>query len=927
MEEDNSRVISKIETLQECTTAALADIRKDISILTEILKENVDVMLLPGSRVHSSQHSEVQTCNVVPNEPENDEMGAVAMEELMAPSLPACWPTSLAPREFPSLPPKCTVRCRKNQALGSFDYGPMPTMITTASNRTGGSLSLVSVVLDPNSHFHTAWSVLNLLMLAHDLILTPFVVAWDVPLEGFLDKVALASCLFWTLDMLIKSCTGYSVGHHLERRLVRVSFRYVRTWFVPDALMVTCDWMSVTILRDSHSSTAALTLVRSVKLGKLLRLTCLFRMAKLKQVIGAAMANSFLDAHRGLLRWLTFFGASLWLNHLISCCWFAIGRWAPSDTGRRWVDTSREVDVNGEPLDFLAYGRWYQYITSMHWSVAQFTLGSIDYPCYNSFERGFNMVCLVLGLIFGSTLVSMLSASMVDYQLSRQEQTRKLVQLRRFLRQNKISEITAASVQQQATQRLGNHEKIKEQDVQILTQISSSLRTDLRFEMFEPHLCSHPLFRLWVNMDVNLARRLCTEFLEYTFFRPQDDLFTAGTNTGKCYFLAVGHLTYTQEPESSPVDATEVVSVEDGSWLSEASLWSEWIHIGTAKASTTCEVLVIPFEAVAMVVQRPGEVSEITHVYSKQFYSSVTTTLEPKSAAWPSDLHVPLTDFGDLVMSMDPELQKAIGMNAITHSKVTGLRLGRARPNLAKLRQEISASKSSVTLDAAGQLERVVCVVVLRLQREDGRVLAELGKSQESKEAFIPCCQLPGVKQELGERATETLQRLFDKLRLADHSVTVLHTERTMQCKQSRELGVRTKYLRTVVQARIEEEDIGLPLMLRRLSHSVTRWPSCNRLPTDYQASRTPTPARSSVGTVYSSGASQDKPCSSDYLGNPVYSARSRDKQTVYSWLPQQHFEHLSSSVGDKELAAWLESLKGCTVAEESSVEVEQVCL
>merc|ERR1712232_363004 len=99
-----------------------------------------------------------------------------------------------------------------------------------------------------------------------------------------------------------------------------------------------------------------------------------------------------------------------------SCMWFAIGNDGFTDTEDRWVHAETSHMQSNTYFDASML---YQYITSAHWAAAQITLGANDIACTNSYERVFNILGLLIGLCLGCTLVSSLSASMINVHLMR----------------------------------------------------------------------------------------------------------------------------------------------------------------------------------------------------------------------------------------------------------------------------------------------------------------------------------------------------------------------------------------------------------------------------------------------------------------------------------------------------------------------------
>jgi hypothetical protein len=98
----------------------------------------------------------------------------------------------------------------------------------------------------------------------------------------------------------------------------------------------------------------------------------------------------------------------------------------------------------------------YTNVTTFHWAVAQLTLGSIEIVCANSIERIYNVFCMLIGLLFGSALISSLSATMVEIQTARKDQTQKLRVLRHYyMRENPIEAKLSNFVMRQVAKRVG----------------------------------------------------------------------------------------------------------------------------------------------------------------------------------------------------------------------------------------------------------------------------------------------------------------------------------------------------------------------------------------------------------------------------------------------------------------------------------------
>lgn len=835
-----------------------------------------------------------------------------AGDRFVAPTLPLSWPTVICAREdFLAFPPPerlslmrgaSTISTpipsaaiqererRRTNAVAILGTGSGATSRTSwtffsswrEEDRSQGVLC--NFVIRPNSVLRAALDLLSCLVLLYDLTANPIILAWELPLAGRLFALALTSCTFWTLEMCANTITGFERGSRTELHAKEVSLHYLRTWCIFDFLMTSADWLCLWLLRLGHAGfISATVLLMLPKLGRVFRLVRKWPSMKFVRVAEDLTEGLLSELQRTCLRMLMMLCGTLWLNHLMCCAWIAVGRSAHTDTGMRWVD-----GVNGGvSLDFLEANFGYQYSTAFHWSMAQLVSGEIEISCANTAERMFNILCLLVGLLFSSTLVSSLSASMVEMQMRMRESRTKLMRLRRYLRENKVNRITALRVQQQAVDRLGRKQKLIEKDVQVIQLLSSTLKGALRFEICRPYMIKHPLFRLWIGMDMGMVKRVCTEAAEISYLRPQDDLFTAGSSTDKAYYIISGGVMYIQDPESAPVKEVERMEVGAESWLAEASLWSHWTHVGTAEAIITTQVMHLSAEGLARTLRRHQGIHEIALEYCKHFHRRIVSA-KPPDAPWPTDLMVPFTDFGDLVTSMDKDVQVTIGLSALdqVQQQMSGWAwLPRLPTGIEKLREEVEKGKSVVMMNGNNELERVVSVVALRAEDDDGRVFAQLGKLTAEGAPEEVACQLPGGKQQQGELTTEALQRILQaKLEPLADKVEILGTERLVEWNMSRGVGLKTKYLRTVCSARLQTP---FPL---------------NVIPV--QAIK--------AGPPYLQAASATQDLSgirSPLATRTAYAVAERDHENLYAWLRPDELEHLSSPAGEADLSWWLGEL------------------
>lgn len=72
-------------------------------------------------------------------------------------------------------------------------------------------------ILNPASKQVLAYDLLSSIVLLHDFVVIPYMLAWDIPLEGWFNTASIISCLFWTGDIFISFVTGCcSLSFHVS---------------------------------------------------------------------------------------------------------------------------------------------------------------------------------------------------------------------------------------------------------------------------------------------------------------------------------------------------------------------------------------------------------------------------------------------------------------------------------------------------------------------------------------------------------------------------------------------------------------------------------------------------------------------------------------------------------------------------------------
>jgi len=713
-------------------------------------------------------------------------------------------------------------------------------------------------IQDPDSKYTTAFDLLSIVALANDIVITPYLLAWDIYPDAWLKVLAVFAAFYWTISIPVQFRIGFYQAGELKLHPKEIAKHYLMSSFLQDLILVIIDWLVVFTF-----GTASLV-IRIARLCKLLRLPHLRKMTeRLLQVT--------LPQYRLTVRMLGVFFGTVVFTHLMCCCWYATGRRQHTDTGLRWadgifetVDSIHEARLHGQ--DLVSVNNAFRYLTSFHWTLAQITLGAMSIEPTNSFERFFCIVLLLTGMVFSATIVSIVSSQTMEYVAMRQDQNEKVTLMRRFLEQNHIEHSLQARVMKQLNQRMSKRQVLlSEGEVTALRLLSTSLRSSLLYEARIPHLSSHALFQQWMRIEPGAIRILCEKCVELICFKTEDTVFVAGVPAQFAYVVGRGNLRYTQEPETSLEGSFKVTNTSQGAWICEAALWCHWIHVGKLEVDSPSQLLCVNIDSFVNMLSRFPPVGYLTRSYARAFHVRVVSA-KPPFSSWPNDLKIPHTDASDL---MSPD----VGVDMLQRAHREG-RLGdMSDDDLQALFNELRAEKCAIQADDAGDIQRIVAVVSVRLTREDDdRVLFEVGTYDENKAKLKANCTYPGKKRARGELPGQTFDNIKEE-QLAPFrwGMELQAAEELVEVKTG-SFGLLTRYLKTEHKATLKSEFAEPPTARARQNKEET---------------------------------ALSPPVDSD-----IYVVQCQDKVRLFAWLTIEEYEWFSrESDGQKALQDWVQSV------------------
>jgi len=256
----------------------------------------------------------------------------------------------------------------------------------------------------------------------------------------------------------------------------------------------------------------------------------------------------------------------------------------------------------------------HQYLTSLHWSLTQFTPATIEIHPMNERERLFATFTVLFGLLAFSTFLSNITSKMSILRSKYYEHQQNEDLLWRYFSENKVSvelgrcilDIHSAKMREQSR-------RLHEKDIAILEDLPYHLGKQLHLEVYDSLVSSHPLLWRWRHIDTSSFAQMCHMLMSEHDLLSKQDLFMKGDHCTRMYFIISGNLSY--------IRGQVIVPVHKGDWVSEAALWlPSWEHRGRLAASSVCDIVGMESGASRIMVQSSSmKAADFVRVYAAHF--------------------------------------------------------------------------------------------------------------------------------------------------------------------------------------------------------------------------------------------------------------------------------------------------------------------
>jgi len=476
-------------------------------------------------------------------------------------------------------------------------------------------------MVHPNSAKRMVWDLISMSLLAYDIMVIPFVGAFEPPASSFLVGMTWSTLIFWTADMPLSALTGYQKGKEVILEPAMTLRHYCRTWFFLDTIIVALDFLMLFLFGSEANVDAndgsAFRLGRTLRTLRFVRTLRLVRVLKLKRIVQAIQDSINTEAVSivfGVCKIILFLVIA---NHIVACGWYSVAFFAVDSQGRSWVT---EAGMHERSIV-------YRYMTSLHWSLTQFTPASMEVVPENSGERVYTVLVIIFAMIAFSSFVSLLTASMAQLQALSSNESRQFWLLRRYLRDWNVRRYTSVRVQRYLEYAYQKQKlRVQEGEVKLLSLLSEPLRLELKHETFSQHLSGHPLFNA-----CNEQARIFGKALAATSLASNDLIFECGEQARMVTFLTGGALVYTlglreelamsSQLPHAPNGARE--TLQEGAWICEVVLWTDWYHLGDLCALTECQVVTVSASIFAQSVQTSAPLWSALRKYAANFLDNL----------------------------------------------------------------------------------------------------------------------------------------------------------------------------------------------------------------------------------------------------------------------------------------------------------------
>lgn len=433
-------------------------------------------------------------------------------------------------------------------------------------------------IVPPFSKRRICWDVVGCCLLIYDIVMLPMqVFEPDMGDVGY--YLQWVGAIFFLCDLPLSFLVGF---HHadgyLEMRPEVVARRYLHQWFICDVIIVAMDWLY--LLYSDMKSLKSPKVLRIIRVVHSVRIVRVSRKVEVIKLLQNEVTSDFIHMIIRIARQLLILVTT---NHFWCCLWFWLGSHGGNDS---WVNKYTVTE-----------NIFWRYLTSYHWSITQFTPASMEVQPQNAYERAFAILTVLLGMIFFSSFVSNITATITQLRQHDRARLDQEHDLRRFLADANISaELSHRVYSFVRGSRDMRYKLLASREVRLLQILPRSMLQAVHTEQYTPVLVQHPFFKAAGRSNISFLCRLCNEGIKTKRVLACQEHFSKGQVAEAMCFITTGLFQYTEKLEFSSLiphmeESADTERVKPGEWTSECSLWIDrWEHKGWLTAAEHSEI-------------------------------------------------------------------------------------------------------------------------------------------------------------------------------------------------------------------------------------------------------------------------------------------------------------------------------------------------
>jgi len=405
--------------------------------------------------------------------------------------------------------------------------------------------------------------------------------------------------LFWSWDIGMSFLTGTVSSQGIrEMRPSAVAKKYATSRFPFDLFVVVCDWTEVAAV-GSASGWSLIGMLRALRMVRILRLV---KSKKITEFVFFRIRSEWAILVSLVVLALL---VLLMLVHVIACIWFAI-RARNINPIRSW--SADEAKRN-------------TYLMAFHTVLALF-LGEHVTASRSDGERIFTVIVLFFAFTSSVVIVGAITTAMTRLLFLGSQHSAQFALLNNYLSDHQISPELQLRVQRNAQHSLNEQKRnTPENSVKLLRLVSDQLRAELHYEVHWRVLTVHPFFHCYNLVNPICIRLICHNAIDIVSLSQDVVLFSEFEVPvkPKMFIVQSGALQYL-------TSFGICQKVNPKQWISEAVLWTHWVHRGTLKVKTESHILAIDSKQFGEHVSMYRTQQGYAYKYAKRFLEDMNET-------------------------------------------------------------------------------------------------------------------------------------------------------------------------------------------------------------------------------------------------------------------------------------------------------------